>query len=274
MTVAERGALRKMILQAEDPVSYLLPLGEARIPLNPLLEQRITLRFQKEIRCIHCGRKTSKSFNQGYCYPCFKSLARCDMCIVKPENCHYHLGTCREPQWAQGFCMQDHVLYLANTAGLKVGITRSTQLPTRWLDQGAVQALALLRAPTRRDVGLLEAAFRKCVSDRTDWRRMLGADTPPVDLPQEREALLARLESDLAQLDANGEGRRRYEENAAPQHFRYPVREYPQKIQALNLEKTPCIEGTLLGMKGQYLILDTGVLNIRKIAGYLVEFQT
>ena len=135
------GCLEKMAVDLADPVVYRLRVGEARVDLNPLLGQSLALRYSGRIQCVHCGNKTNKSFSQGYCYPCFIKLAQCDMCIVKPETCHYAAGTCREPDWGKQFCFQPHVVYLANSSGIKVGITRRSQIPTRWIDQGAVQAL-------------------------------------------------------------------------------------------------------------------------------------
>ena len=135
------GSLEKMTTQLAEPVQYRLPVGDAELELNPLLGQRLELRYSGRIFCVNCQKKTAKSFNQGYCYPCFIKLAQCDMCIMKPETCHYAAGTCREPSWGEEFCFQPHIVYLANSSGIKVGITRQTQIPTRWIDQGAVQAL-------------------------------------------------------------------------------------------------------------------------------------
>ena len=124
----------------EEVVDYRMVFGDVEVPLNQYLGSTLQLSFDGVINCIHCDRKTNKSFNQGYCYPCFKRLAQCDSCIVSPEKCHYHEGTCREPEWGETHCMIDHIVYLANTSGIKVGITRGTQVPTRWMDQGATQA--------------------------------------------------------------------------------------------------------------------------------------
>ena len=136
-----RGALDKMAARLDAPVQYAFRLGELQVPVNPLIGKTLRLEYLGAIHCSHCGRKTNKSFSQGYCYPCFKKLPQCDLCIVSPEKCHHELGTCRDPEWGTSFCMTDHVVYLANSSGIKVGITRATQLPTRWLDQGATQAL-------------------------------------------------------------------------------------------------------------------------------------
>ena len=148
------GQLRKMVTEHAEPVNYEMPLGESRVPMNPLVGQRLVLEYLGKINCLHCGRKTNKSFNQGYCYPCFTRLAQCDSCIVSPEKCHYAAGTCREPEWGEANCMIDHVVYLANTSGLKIGITRNTQVPTRWMDQGAIQSLPIFRVAICRSSAL------------------------------------------------------------------------------------------------------------------------
>src|SRR5690554_4764181 len=167
-----------MPAEAGDPVAYTLAVGDARIALNDLMGRKVRIDFEGVIRCIHCDRTTKKSFNQGYCYPCFRKLAACDSCIMSPEKCHYHLGTCREPEWGEANCMVEHVVYLANSSGLKVGITRATQVPTRWIDQGAVTAIPMLRVASRYLSGLVEVACKNHVADRTNWRAMLKGDVP------------------------------------------------------------------------------------------------
>ncbi len=266
-----RGNLRKMLASADTPVSYRLPVGEAELPLNEWLGKTLRLEYGGEIACIACGQRTKKSFNQGYCYRCFTTLAQCDMCIVKPELCHFAQGTCREPEWGLAHCMQPHYVYLANSSGLKVGITRESQVPTRWLDQGASQALLCLRVPSRRHAGLLEVALKRFVADRTDWRKMLSGDPAPHDLIASRDDLLDRCLDVVAQLNASAEEPPvAHLPEEASRTFAYPILQYPKKVSSLSFDKTPRIEGTLLGIKGQYLLLDTGVLNVRKFAGYAV----
>ena len=261
-----------MVNKVDSPIHYQLPIGETAIPLNPLLGQRLRMHFSGTINCIACNRKTNKSFNQGYCYPCFRSLAACDMCIVRPETCHFDAGTCREPSWGSQHCMQPHYVYLANTSGTKVGITRETQLPTRWLDQGASYALPIFKVNTRLHSGLVEIVFKKHISDRTDWRRMLKSEPESVDLDAKRDELMESSSAELAALEKQfGYALTALDE---PQkYFDYPVLEYPLKISALNFDKSRDVEGALVGIKGQYLILDSGVINIRKFAGYDIRFS-
>lgn len=268
------GKLRKMRVEEGDPIQYTLPLGDESVAVNPLLGNTIVVRHTGDIHCVACGRKTAKSFNQGHCFPCFRRLASCDACIVRPERCHYHLGTCREPEWGQAHCLRPHVVYLANSSGVKVGITRATQVPTRWIDQGAVQALPIARVASRRLSGLMEVAFKEHVSDRTDWRRMLKGEPEAVDLKASRDALFAQCDETLSGLtDEYDQVDPEMIADAECRDFRYPVLEYPAKVTAINLDKNPRAEGTLLGIKGQYLILDTGVLNVRKYGGYEIALS-
>ena len=268
------GPLRKMRTELNSPVAYRLPVGDAEIALNELIGARVRLQFDGAITCLHCGRKTKKSFNQGFCYPCFQTLAQCDSCIVSPEKCHFELGTCREPEWAAQHCMQPHVVYLANSSGVKVGITRGTQIPTRWIDQGAVQALPILGVQTRQQSGLVETMFKAHVADKTNWRAMLKGQVDSIDLIAERDRLLAVCSQPLAELQQRfGVQAIQLLPSAEAITIDYPVQQYPIKVVSLDLEKTPQIDGRLLGIKGQYLMLDTGVLNIRKFGAYHVSFS-
>ena len=249
-------------------VQYQLPIGDELLPMNEHIGQIIRLNYQDEIHCVACGRKTKKSFAQGHCYPCFRSLASCDMCIMKPETCHYAEGSCREPAWGESNCFIPHYVYLANSSGIKVGITRGTQVPTRWIDQGAGQALPVFRVANRLQSGLLEVVLKKHVSDRTDWRKMLKSDAEPLDLKAIRDELLAKCATEITEI-RNVQGEDvivAVDEDVV--EIKFPVSEYPEKIKSLNFDKQAEIEGTLMGIKGQYLILDCGVLNIRKFTGY------
>ncbi len=263
------GQLRKMVTEHADPVVYEMPLGEERVGMNALLGQRLVLEYLSKISCVHCGRNTNKSFNQGYCYPCFTRLAQCDSCIVSPEKCHYDAGTCREPEWGEANCMIDHVVYLANTSGLKIGITRATQVPTRWMDQGAIQSLPIFRVQTRHQSGLVEVLFKDHVNDRTNWRAMLKGEVEPLALAEERDRLFELTEAGIADLQAQfGLQAVTRLEHDQDYEFSYPVSQHPSKVTSFNLDKNPRVEGELHGIKGQYLIFDTGVINMRKYGGY------
>jgi hypothetical protein len=269
-----RGDLRKMRVELTDTVRYTLFPDQASLCLNDCLGQRLSLSFTGVIRCVECERTTKKSFNQGYCYPCFRKLAACDSCIMSPEKCHLAEGTCREPLWAETHCQVPHIVYLSNTSSVKVGITRSTQIPTRWIDQGATQAKPIARVQTRYHSGLLEVLFAREVGDRTAWQTMLKGNGEPQDLESVRQRIVSQCANGIADLTLQ-HGAAAFEliEDAPETLINYPVLSWPEKVKAHNFDKAPLVEGTLMGIKGQYLMLDTGVLNIRKFGGYEVEIK-
>ena len=271
----KQGTVRKMQTELVNPVQYILPLGDELIPVNSLLGHKVELVFKGEIQCLHCSRKTRTSFSQGYCYPCFQKLAQCDICIVRPEQCHYDQGTCREPEWGVAHCMQSHIVYLANSSGVKVGITRQSQVPTRWIDQGAVQALAIMRTKTRYIAGLVEVLLKEHVSDRTSWQKMLKGNNTPIDLRAKCDQLIDICKEGIANIQKKfGQDAIEMLNKGGVQEISYPVHEYPIKVKSFNLDKVPEASGTLMGIKGQYLIFDTGVINIRKYGGYSLTFRT
>ncbi len=275
MPEIQRGQLHKMRSRLDNPVSYFMVLGEESVALNSLVGKKLSIEFLGQINCVHCGRNTSKSFNQGYCYPCFQKLAQCDSCVISPEKCHYDAGTCREPVWGDEFCMQDHIVYLANSSGLKIGITRASQVPTRWIDQGAIQALPIIRVRSRQQAGFAEVVFKNHVTDRTNWRNMLKGDIEEINLEQERDRLLALCEKELQELEHQfGLHAISILNGVTPVSIDYPIQHFPEKVSSLNLDKDPLVEGTLMGIKGQYLIFDTGVINLRKYSGYQVALAT
>ena len=273
MLIQASGHLSKMEVTLGDTVAYQLPLDDQRIPLNDAIGKSIAIEHIGDIHCIHCGRRSKKSFSQGYCYPCFTKLPQCDTCIMSPERCHFHHGTCRDPAWGEKYCFTYHFVYLANSSGVKVGITRGTQLPTRWIDQGATQGLPIFRVQTRYQAGLIEDCIREFVADKTSWQKMLKGNAESVDLAVIRDELMAKAESGLELLEQEfglQALQRLYNETTTQINF--PVHEFPEKVKSLNLDKQPLVEGVLKGIKGQYLILDTGVINIRKYTAYNVQF--
>ena len=272
MTLLAEGNIAKMHSRVGEPVEYALPIGDMQLPMNALIGNQVTLHYQQQINCVYCNRVTKKSFNQGYCYPCFRKLARCDSCIMSPEKCHFHLGTCREPEWGEANCMIDHIVYLANSSGIKVGITRHSQVPTRWIDQGAVQAVPVLRAQSRYLSGLAEVIFKQHIADRTQWQAMLKNHVDELDMQAEKQRLLAEVADEIKLLnDEHGLQALQVIDDAEVAAFSYPVLEYPSKVKSFNLDKIAEVGGKLMGIKGQYLIFDTGVINMRKYAGYLLQ---
>jgi hypothetical protein len=255
-----KGILRDLLPELGEPyVGYSLVVGEERVPLNPLIGKSIQLSFTGEKRCIHCNRKSNKLFNGGYCWPCFQSLARNDICQVKPELCHYE--TCREPEWGDEHCMIPTYVYLAKSSDVKVGITR--RIPGRWMDQGAVEAVPIALVPTRKMAGDLEIFLSQHLPDKTNWRKMLKGEVTEKPILAVREEIFPLIPEEF---------RAYLLPNESVRNFEYPVSERLEKIASHDLEKGP-VEGRLLGIKGNYMILDTGVLNVPKFAGFIVAWQ-
>ncbi len=276
LSLQGQGDLSKMRVELGStpgqPCQYWLSLDQQEVHLNPLLGKPISLVYQGAIHCQHCGRASNKSFAQGYCYPCFKKLPQCDSCILSPEKCHFEQGSCRDSDWGQAFCMNEHIVYLANSSGIKVGITRASQIPTRWIDQGAIQALPIFRVDTRQRSGLVEVLYKQHVADKTNWRMMLKGEVAAVDLIAAREQLQALCQTDIVALQQR-HGIQAVQPilDAEVVEISYPVRNYPLKISSQSFDKTARVAGVLQGIKGQYLILDTGVINIRKFSAYQVQ---
>ncbi len=260
------GNLRKMKSEPGDQVHYYLELGNESIHMNDLLGREIGLYYLDKIHCIRCGRETSRSFAQGYCYPCFTMAPETEECVLRPELCQAHEGIARDMEYAKNHCLIDHYVYLSLTSGIKVGVTRHHQVPVRWIDQGAVSAIKLAVTPDRYTAGNIEVALKGMLNDKTNWRNMLTNKIDlSIDLVREKDRAIESLHPDFQSLATDDDEITRLE---------YPVLEYPAKVKSLNLDKTPAIQDTLMGIKGQYLIFETGaVINIRKFGGYLVEFS-
>ena len=271
MSIQITGTIAKMRASLLDgAVQYRLPVGDEEVELNALIGQTLTLAHTGNIFCCSCGKKTKKSYSQGHCFVCMKKLASCDMCIMKPETCHFAEGTCREPQWGEANCFVDHYVYLSNTSSLKVGITRHTQIPTRWIDQGATQGLPIAKVKNRLISGLVEIELAKLIADKTNWRTLLKGNNEPLALKEAALELLPQVEEAIAKIQAeHGEDSvELLDENILD--IAFPVNEFPTKIVSHNFDKNPEVTGVLNGIKGQYLLFDTGVINIRKFGSYEV----
>jgi hypothetical protein len=258
--------LHKMETENTDPVNYFLKSEGSKLSINGLLGQEISLSFKNQINCIKCGTAIKTSFAQGYCYPCFISSPETEDCVLRPELCLAHQGIARDIPYANEHCLIDHYVYMALSGGLKVGVTRYTQKPFRWIDQGAWQAIVLAITPNRFIAGSIEVALKKHFQDKTNWRIMLSsAHHNGFDLVKEKEKALILLHPDFQKY--------RFEDDSITE-IHYPVVEYPVKVKSVGFDKQPVIRGILTGIKGQYLMFRSGeVLNIRKHGGYLVEFS-
>lgn len=246
--------------------NYVLPLSDHKIDMMSLIGRKISLKFTGHIHCIHSGKKIKKTFGQGYSYPSFKTLPECDICMVLPEKCHLSAGTCRDPSWGKRHCQIPHIIYLAFTSNIKIGITRHTQTPHRWIDQGAIAVLPILQVEDRLTAGLLEKEIKEFVDDKTNWRKMLtmltNSKTDP-ELSRVKETIFYSLGDILDDLMAE-------EIHSPPLKIQYPFIRSMQNftMKSFSFEKINLIEDVLIGIKGQYLIFPSGVLNIRKHQGY------
>ena len=257
------GNLRKMQTRLEDIAKYTLMLDDVPIDMNARIGETIKLTFDGTINCIACGRKTKKSFGQGFCYPCFRNAPEASECIIRPELCRAHEGEARDMDWAERHCLVEQIVYLARSSAIKVGITRASQMPTRWIDQGATDAIVFARVPNRYTAGLVEIAMKEHLTDRTNWQRMLKNEVVDADLVETKASLIDTLDAELRQyVDADD----------TVCTINYPAERYPEKVKSIGFDKQAEIEGLLAGIKGQYLIFDDNrVLNVRKHNGYRIS---
>ncbi len=259
--------LKKMLAGFDaGEVSYALSMGLSTVPLADRIGQPFTIRFTGARTCMSCGKRVKKFYGQGLCYPCLMSAPEASECIVRPELCRAHLGEGRDPVWEKEHHHTEHFVYLSQTGGIKVGVTRSTQIPVRWIDQGAVLAVIIARTPYRQLAGAIEVELKRTLADKTDWRKMLQQVVPdPAALLAARDAAVHGMSSELKAHMLLAE---------EPLTLSYPHRETLPKITSVSLEKLAEITGTLLGIKGQYLLWKDGrVLNVRNHTGYHVEIE-
>jgi len=260
------GQSRKMTTELGEPIQYTLRLGDEGVGLNPFVGRDIQLTFMGKITCIECGRVTKKSFAQGFCFPCMRNSPMNSECIIRPELCRGHLGEGRDMEWELKHHVREHIVYLAVSSEIKVGVTRGDQLPTRWIDQGASAARVIARTPHRCAAGEVEVALKEAFTDRTSWQKMLKNDV--LEAPDWAAAL------DQVRATVPESHRQYLVDDEELLALDYPVTAYPEKVKSTGFDKAPIIAGTLMGIKGQYLLLDENrVLNIRKHNGYHLRFE-
>ncbi len=260
------GHLSKMKSRFGDPISYSLQLGDDTVELNPLLGKQVKIYFTGDIHCKKCGRALKKTFSQGFCFPCFQSAPEASPCIIRPELCEAHLGKGRDLDWENEHHMKPHTVYLAVSSGLKIGVTRMDQVPTRWIDQGAWQAIRLADVPYRQIAGVIEKTVARHISDKTSWQKMLKNQLDlEHDLVEEKHTVKKMIPEAWQEYVSTDD---------KVWELKFPVLEYPEKIKSVNLLKIPLIEGKLMGVKGQYLMLDEGrVLNIRSHTSFRISLE-
>ena len=153
---------------------------------------------------------------------------------------------------------------MAISSAVKVGVTSESNIPTRWIDQGASYAVTIANTPNRYIAGAIEVELKNQFTDRTHWQKMLRNDVLQVASFQDAFNLARKSLSDKLQQYLS------FNDNTIFT-ARFPVLQYPSKIVSFNPEKSPSIEGVLTGIKGQYLMFDAKkVINVRKFEGYEV----
>lgn len=255
------GVLRKMQTEKGNPIQYFLVFENDFLNLNQALDKELQIDFIK-FQCLNCG-EDRPIYRQGFCKSCFFETPRAGDWIMKPELSTAHLDKeDRDLEYEKKMQLQPHIVYLANSSSIKVGVTRKSQVPTRWIDQGAHEAIEIVEVPNRYLAGITEVALKDHVSDKTSWQKMLKNDIEDVDLVEWRNKLKAYIPDEVADY---------FIENNGETHLEFPVLQYPEKVKSLNLDKTPTYKGVLKGIKGQYLIFeDSTVFNVRGSEGYYV----
>lgn len=259
-----QGVLKKMQTEMTSPVNYYLIMGNDFLNMNQLIDKKIHIEFIG-YQCLACG-ENRKIFRQGYCYEDFYKVPQAADWIMKPELSKAHLDIeDRDLEYEKKMQLQPHIVYLANSSNVKVGVTRKNQVPTRWIDQGAHEALEIVEVPNRYLAGITEIALKEHISDKTNWRKMLKNEIEDVNLIEQRDALKSFIPE---------EAKAYFIEENEETHIDFPVSKYPEKLKTLNLDKTQAYEGVLKGVKGQYLIFeDDTVFNVRSWEGYVVRIE-
>lgn len=259
-----QGVLKKMRTELADKVQYYLSFPDDIVNANQLLNKKINLKF-KGYQCLNCG-KDKRIFRQGFCYDCFYESPLVGDWVMKPELSTAHLNQeDRDLEYEKRVQLQPHIVYLANSSNVKVGVTRKTQIPTRWIDQGAHEAMPILETPNRYLAGVAEVALKQHISDKTNWRNMLKNTVEDKDLAKVREELKDFLPEETLPY---------FLENENELEINFPVIQYPKKPKSLSFKKQTDYSGTLKGIKGQYFIFDDDtVFNVRSNSGYVVDLD-
>lgn len=266
------GNIRKMKTQLTVPVTYHLPLFDVLDPseevhMNELIGKNVRIVHEGDIHCVVKGKKIKKAFGEGMSYEAFVTSPLATESIIRPELSRIHEGIAlRDKEWEEKHHNQPHYVYLSLTSGIKVGVTRDVNVPYRWIDQGAVEAVLLAVTPYRQLAGLIEVELKQHISDRTNWRNMLkNVFVNEESLGEKKDDLLEELPEEYYDFVSDDDTITKIE---------FPVLQYPEKVKSLKLDSEPLIEKRLMGIKGQYLIFDDNtVMNLRSHAGYRIGIE-
>ncbi|CAM1367225.1 DUF2797 domain-containing protein [Tenacibaculum xiamenense] len=259
-----QGVLKKMATENLDSVQYYLDMKSDFLHMNQLINKTISLSFVG-YECLNCG-STEPIYRQGFCKSCFFESPRVADWILRPELSKAHLNEeDRDLAYEKEMQLQPHIVYLANSSNVKVGVTRKSQVPTRWIDQGAHEAVEIVEVPNRYLAGITEVALKEHVADKTNWRKMLKNDIEDVDLNDWKDKLKPFIPEETKEY---------FIETNKETNISFPVEKYPVKPKSLNIVKQEAYEGKLVGVKGQYLIFeDETVFNIRSNEGLALNIE-
>lgn len=259
------GIINKMRVTHGSPIQYTLELNDP-VQMNSFIGENIRMEWSGRIFCSNCGKQTKSSFGQGFCFNCFQTAPQAAPCIISPELCRAHLGEGRDVEWERRHHDQPHIVYLAQSDAVKVGVTRADQQMTRWMDQGAFAAIILAETPNRYTAGLMEVALKSVLKDKTNWQRMLKNEIDhSIDLVEEKGMAEDALPFDLRDFVSGDD---------TVFTFEYPVLQFPAKVKSVGFDKSPVVSGKLVGIKGQYLLFeDQSVINLRKHTSYEIQFS-
>ncbi len=258
------GVLRKMKTEVGHPIQYYMLFEHDFLNVNQVLDKTLGIRFIK-YQCLNCG-EDRPIYRQGFCKSCFFDIPSAGDWIMRPELSTAHLDQeDRDLNFEKQVQLQPHIVYLANSSNIKVGVTRKSQVPTRWIDQGAHEAIEIVETPNRYLAGITEVALKGYISDKTNWRKMLTNDVEDEDLVSWRDKLKSYIPDEAIAY---------FMASHTETNLEYPVLRYPKKVKSLNLDKTPTYSGVLKGIKGQYFIFqDDIVFNVRGSEGYYVGME-
>ena len=250
----------------QEPVRYTLEIGDDFLVVNDLIGKKWQIDYQHKTQCF-CGTTVNKVFRQNFCYECFYSKPEAGDFILRPELSKAHLNIeDRDLEWEKAYQLKPHIVYLADSGGLKVGVTRKEQVPTRWIDQGASSAIVLAEVPNRYLAGELEVALKKHISDKTVVKKMLGNALFPLDLREEKQKILPLIPAHFNMYLRD--------DSELPLEIKYPRPDFFEHQKSISLEKESHFTGVLLGIRGQYLLFDQGkAINVRSHEGKIIELD-
>jgi len=257
-----QGVLTKMQTEFGQPIQYFLVFENDFLNMNQLLNKTLKINFVKH-QCLSCGLD-KPIYRQGFCKNCFYEVPQAADWIMRPELSTAHLNKeDRDLKYEKKAQLQPHIVYLANSSNVKVGVTRKSQVPTRWIDQGAHEAIEIVEVPNRYLAGITEVALKHHVADKTNWRKMLKNEIEDENLIEWRDRLKQYIPDEVKDY---------FIENNNETHMDFPVLLYPEKPKSLNIEKTQEFISKLVGIKGQYLIFEEAtVFNVRANEGLVVS---